>query len=294
MNRIKAVIIALIVFTIVISVADLFIKKPEIVNLNNGKVELIGHAGSGFAYLLNPWNPLPSNSLASIEKAFLNGAQGVEVDVQVSADSVLILFHDLQIDSKTDLADCIFKHSSNELLKTDYRLGFPYDWFHSEKIYSLKNLEIILAKIEKPKLYIDLKISDQCSGESLEKQTSILKSELINHFNYSNINPSDVTIISDNSNLLLQLKNSLPGINFAIDCDINIEEDIEIAKSYGFKALCISVNNASKETSQKIHDSGLEVVLYGGKSKLGLRKMLELNPDVVQVNNVKAMHQLLN
>ena len=70
MNRIKAIIIALIIFTVAFSLADLFIKKPEIVNLNNGKVELIGHAGSGFAYLLNPWNPLPSNSLASIEKAF--------------------------------------------------------------------------------------------------------------------------------------------------------------------------------------------------------------------------------
>lgn len=294
MNRIKAIVIALIVFIGVFNLIDLIIKKPEVINLNGGKVELIGHAGSGFTYLLNPWNPLPSNSLASIDKAFLNGAEGVEVDIQVSADSALILFHDLQLNSKTELTGCVFQYHAAELLNTNYKLGFPYDWFQSEKIYSFKQLETNIAAKEKYKLYLDLKLSEQCENGTIENQIVVLKNAMINHFNNSKINQMNVTLISNNTILLKQLKQILPLLNYAIDCDTNIEQDIEIAKLNGFKSLCISGNNATQEITKKIHDNGLEVILYGGKSKLGLRKMLELNPDVVQVNNVKAMHQLLN
>ena len=55
---------------------------------------VIGHAGSGFLTPLNPFNPLPPSSRASIRQALARGADGVEVDVQLSQDSVLLLYHD--------------------------------------------------------------------------------------------------------------------------------------------------------------------------------------------------------
>ncbi len=52
----------------------------DIDNLEN-KIKRIGHAGSGFARWY-PFNPLPGNSLSSIQLALeKNKADGIEVDV---------------------------------------------------------------------------------------------------------------------------------------------------------------------------------------------------------------------
>jgi len=290
-QRIKALIIAAAVFILVINLAGYLIKAPEVSNLNKGKVELIGHAGSGFNYLVNPWNPLPANSLASINKALEDGAQGVEVDVQVSKDSVLILFHDLQLDSKTTLKGEILSYNSTELLNCNYKLGFPYDIFHQEKLISLNKLIEELSGRDL-KLYLDIKFNKQ-SDEKRANVNFLVKS-IIKFLNNTEFNKSNITIISSSSDIIQKLHAKNQELNYALDCGEDATQYIVGAQSLGCKYLCISYRNATSEMTQQIHDADIEVILFGGKSKIGLRKMLELNPDVVQVNNVKAMKKLLN
>ena len=62
---------------------------------------VLGHAGAGFFTPLNPFNPLPPSSLAGVRHALAQGADGVEVDVQLSQDSVLVLYHDPGLTSMT-------------------------------------------------------------------------------------------------------------------------------------------------------------------------------------------------
>ena len=74
----------------------LFACKKEngynIQNLNGGEIAIIGHAGSGLSSVNNPEK---DNTFASIEKAIeLYGANGVELDVHMSWDSVFFLLHD--------------------------------------------------------------------------------------------------------------------------------------------------------------------------------------------------------
>ena len=77
-------------------------KAPPIENLRGGNIQVIGHGGSGFLSLFSPFNALPPNSLASLSKAlFVDKSDGVEIDVQMSKDSVLILYHDKKLESKT-------------------------------------------------------------------------------------------------------------------------------------------------------------------------------------------------
>ena len=78
-------------------------RKPDIhniKNLNNGKIMIIGHGGSGFQSVINP---LPTNSAASVSKALDElEADGVELDVQLTADKQLILYHDARLESQTN------------------------------------------------------------------------------------------------------------------------------------------------------------------------------------------------
>jgi len=79
----------------------------EIENLNDGEVLKIGHAGLGF-HRWYPFNPLPSNSFKSVLSALEDfNSDGVEVDVQLSADNVFVLYHDRELNTKTNLKGCI-------------------------------------------------------------------------------------------------------------------------------------------------------------------------------------------
>jgi glycerophosphoryl diester phosphodiesterase len=56
-----------------------------------GQPAIAGHRGTGSD---RPWNPYPENSLPSIQKAFAEGAGLVEIDVQLDAREVPIVWHD--------------------------------------------------------------------------------------------------------------------------------------------------------------------------------------------------------
>ncbi|TBU33039.1 PLC-like phosphodiesterase [Dichomitus squalens] len=56
--------------------------------------ECWGHRGASAAF--------PENTLASFERAIRDGAEGIESDVHVSLDDVVIMFHDPTLDRTTD------------------------------------------------------------------------------------------------------------------------------------------------------------------------------------------------
>ncbi|CDO73826.1 hypothetical protein BN946_scf185015.g155 [Trametes cinnabarina] len=56
--------------------------------------ECWGHRGASAAF--------PENTLASFERAFRDGAEGIESDVHVSLDDVVIMFHDPTLDRTTN------------------------------------------------------------------------------------------------------------------------------------------------------------------------------------------------
>ncbi|KAH8118424.1 PLC-like phosphodiesterase [Phellopilus nigrolimitatus] len=58
-----------------------------------------GHRGASAAY--------PENSLASFEKAMRDGSEGIESDVHVSLDNVVMMFHDQSLDRTTDMEGLI-------------------------------------------------------------------------------------------------------------------------------------------------------------------------------------------
>ncbi len=67
-------------------------------------VDLVGHRGSGSSTLTNPF---AENTLPSVRNAYEEGAEYVEIDVQLSSDGEVVLFHDYELDDLTDLDGCV-------------------------------------------------------------------------------------------------------------------------------------------------------------------------------------------
>ena len=65
---------------------------PEALSaLKNGEIRVIGHGGNGTRSL----NPL--NGISGIHCTLANGADGVEVDIRLTADDTLVLYHDHEL-----------------------------------------------------------------------------------------------------------------------------------------------------------------------------------------------------
>ena len=74
----------------------------------------------------------PENTLAAFERGLASGADGIECDVQLSADGVPVVIHDKTLDRTTDAAGPVGARTAAELARIDagYRFagdgGFPF------------------------------------------------------------------------------------------------------------------------------------------------------------------------
>ncbi|SHK16758.1 glycerophosphoryl diester phosphodiesterase [Geosporobacter subterraneus DSM 17957] len=92
---------------------------------------IIGHRGAS-AYA-------PENTMASFKKALALGADGLEIDVQMSKDGHLVICHDERVDRTTDGTGAIQALTLKELQKLDAGSWFSKE-FKGEKIPVLEDL----------------------------------------------------------------------------------------------------------------------------------------------------------
>ena len=84
-------------------------KDFDINNLNNNKIAVIGHGGMGISH------SYPMNSQESILKCLNLGADGTEIDVQMTKDGVLIAFHDSLLNHSTNLSGTVHSKTWAEI-----------------------------------------------------------------------------------------------------------------------------------------------------------------------------------
>ncbi|XP_038147367.1 glycerophosphodiester phosphodiesterase 1 isoform X2 [Cyprinodon tularosa] len=114
-----------------------------------GKVSVVAHRGGG--------HDAPENTIAAIREASRNGATGVELDLEFSADGIPILMHDETVDRTTNGSGPLSKMSFSELRKLDaaakHRLRSK---FVGEKIPTLEEAVKKCIKLQLT-IYFDVK-----------------------------------------------------------------------------------------------------------------------------------------
>ncbi len=58
---------------------------------------------------------LPENSIAAMERGIKDGADYLEIDVQLTSDGVPVIYHDTRLEYKTDLTGYVHEHTEAEL-----------------------------------------------------------------------------------------------------------------------------------------------------------------------------------
>ncbi|MCB2295578.1 glycerophosphodiester phosphodiesterase [Clostridium algoriphilum] len=97
----------------------------------------------------------PENTMISFEKAVELGANGIETDVQMTSDGVLVLIHDEYVNRTTNGEGLVRDFTYDELNKLDAGSWFDKK-YNTEKIPTAKDL-IIFAKENNIILNLELK-----------------------------------------------------------------------------------------------------------------------------------------
>ena len=289
-------IISLIVLVLALAFRTKF-DKSNLKNISNGEVTVIGHGGLGFANFF-PFVYLPSNSFGSLSNALLEkGADGLEVDLHMTKDGKFVLYHDSELGSKTSREGCIETMNYEELISIDYELGPPYDWFQSEKLIGLDSLIAFCKKQKKfPILHFDIRNASSCLNdqENGEWEKSFAK-KLIDQLNLYKVPQEKILIISLSREFLKA------AIRYKCPYPLSVEEvgtferGLKWCLEHDIKYLTIKPKLLlSKKNSAQAHQHGIKVITFGAKSRSGNKKLLELNPDMIQTNNIEALRDLLN
>lgn len=244
-------------------------------NLNHNTIMILGHAGMGEFY------KYPNDSWESIEPVLGIGADGTEMDVQMTKDSVLILFHDETLDGRTKC--------------NNYLTPYQYNWAEIE--YCLYNnvffdipictVDEVFSRITNLTDYyfsFDIKLDSDYRDDSAYRCLFLraIKKVCEKHKISKN-----VFIEGD---LDMQLKAKQLGLKTK---GILIGSSVDEAVNKGVFGIGFTVD-ASKSEIDYAHQKGIYVMMWGAKSDAGNKKAIELNPDFLQTDKPIPILMLFN
>ncbi len=250
-------------------------KKEDyrIKNLNHNTLMILGHRGMGdhFQY--------PGNTLESILPVLEIGADGSEMDIQITKDSVLVIFHNEILDNRTKCSGKIYDYNWNEIADCNYNA------IQSDvKIVSVEELFSSIENLREYYFSFDCKLDADHTNDNDYRRTFLLAIKRIcNKYGMS----GNVFIEGDLGFLTMAKDLGLKNKGFLVGFYVNDAVDNQI---FGIGA---SVNT-SYDTIEYAHKKGIYVMMWGAKTDIGNKQALKLNPDILQTDKPIPLLMLLD
>ena len=129
--------------------------------------------------MLPPVHGFLENTIASMEAAFSYGAEAVELDVRRTADGRFAVFHDGNVDCRTEGEGATREHTLAELQALDVGYGYTADGgktfpFRGQGVGLMPSLDQVLSTFSDRDLVIDLKGNDPEDGALLAARLAAL------------------------------------------------------------------------------------------------------------------------
>ena len=260
-------------------------------NLNGNRITLIGHGGMGFT---SAENNLPHNSFGSVTKAVeAYGVEGVEVDIQLSSDGVIFMYHDDQLESESNCSGCIVMKSSDELVNCRFRSGYRSNLFSNEKLSPLERiLERFAERAVKPLVILDIKLAQRDCGDFdydlyLRQFADEIARLIIKY------DALDWCIVEARMDFLMKVKEKIPAVKLSLIPEVHAEATIIAAEDEGIFMISCNNNLISKDFVQFVHERGMRVAIYSVKIRSAAVKAINKSPDFIYTDNVVLLQEML-
>ena len=249
----------------------------QVRNLNDDKISPLGHAGMGIA------SHYPINSFESISNALNLGAEGVEIDIQMTKDSVLVLFHDKTLEEQTDLEGLITENNWNYIKRATYKNPI----FAEYKIVSLDQLLGNLKNAKDYQFLLDFKLYQPNNSDSF---VSTYINALTKTVDQSGMEDNVLSAFFQKK-YLEKIKSVRP--NYKLVINNNFEDGILLADDLDAYGIILKNELTTKEQIEQAHDLNIRVYLFGVYSKNENLDAIEKHPDFILSDKIKYLIKIL-
>lgn len=206
----------------------------------------------------------PENTMMSFYLGLFMGANGIETDVQVTRDGVLVLFHDDTLLRVTGEVGCVADYTYGELCSFKVRKGDIYDRIPTlEDFLSHFASRDITFAIELKVGGVEERVADAIFRYGIEERT------VVTSFNFDYIR---------------RIKEYAPSLR--VGYLVREVSDVVLAglSEIGAYELCPHGRELSAERVEKWHGMGLNVRAWGISSEEIMRQAYDAGADGMTVN----------
>ena len=208
----------------------------DIQGRKNGRPLLVGHRGA--------MDVTPENTMVSFERGLADGADILELDVQITIDNQVIVFHDIDIKDKTSGQGMVHTHTADYLQSLD--VGSHFDPAYAGLRMPLLDEVLSWAK-GKIGLMIELK-----HGPYFNPELDKLTVALIEDHNMTD----EVIMISPDQFALRRIKELNPEVTTSFMYGGRLINPLAIAEGVHLDGLSPMTTFMSKETVDLLHEAG--------------------------------------
>ena len=225
----------------------------------------------------------PENTLLAFQKAIEAGADGAELDVQLTKDGEVVIIHDETIDRTTDGKGYVVDYTYDELSKFDasyiYRgqMGFNKIPTLREYFELVKDLDFV-TNIElktgiNEYLGIEEKVYDLIKEFKLEKKVIISS---FNHFS------------------VLRMKKIAPELKYGFLSEDWIINAGAYTASHDVQCYHPRFNNLIPEVVEELKKNGLEINTWTVNKEEDIRDLIDKKIDILIGNYPDLIKQIIN
>ncbi len=233
-------------------------------------MEIFGHRGASF--------DAPENTVASVKGAFVQGADGAEIDVRLTGDGQVVVIHDADTLRTTGTKLVIRESDAAAILRLDAGL-FKGKAFAGQRVPLLS--EVLDALPPRKRLIVEIKCGTEILAplEKILEQSGRLSSIILFGF--------DRTVMAEAKRrfhavpalwLLEAEKNEAAGAR-AYPADM-----IERAKESGLDGLGLHFDGVTAELVEAVHRAGLKLFVWTVDDEAEGRRLRSLGVDALITN----------
>ena len=252
--------------------------KYEIKNITHNNILILGHRGMGQLY------KYPGNTAEAILPVLGIGANGSEVDIRMTLDSVLVLFHNDILDDRTICKGKVSEKKWAEIRNCKYALTWA-----DVNLCTADSLFGLIQSIENYYFSFDCKLD---GGKPNQKEYRAVFLRAIKRLEDKYHMQGHIIVEGDIDFLLLGRKLGLHTLG-CVEGTATIEQSLALAKKYKFCCVGGSVS-VSEENIKKAHDSGVRVMVWSANNNMANITALDKSVDIIQTDVPIFILQQLN
>ena len=209
----------------------------------------------------------PENTLSSFYLGLMQGANGIETDVQRTRDGALVLFHDETLDRVTDAKGPLAEYTLEELKEVKVYGNAPNGFY--DRIITLKEF------LEKFATY-DIRFAIELKGAGVEEESLALIKEygVLDRTTFTSFHFDYIKKIKD-----LDSTARVGWLTWNPE-----EAEIQQLRSIGGEEMAPDAKGITKEMMANLRNNGLGVRAWGVVNTALMRKACKKDVDGMTVN----------